>query len=90
MRSVRAVFLIGEAAPSFAKELASVGISYCFCESLEDAVFKACEKAKSIPKKCVILFSPACASYDQFKNFEERGDAFRRMVHRLDNLEQDA
>jgi UDP-N-acetylmuramoylalanine--D-glutamate ligase len=31
----------------------------------------------------VVLLSPACASFDQFQNFEKRGDAFREMVRRL-------
>jgi UDP-N-acetylmuramoylalanine--D-glutamate ligase len=46
-------------------------------ETLERAVAHAAELAEPGD---VVLLSPACASYDQFENFEERGDAFRRLV----------
>jgi len=51
-------------------------------ETLDDAVSTAA--AMAAPGDTV-LFSPACASFDMFRNFEERGQAFRRLVHRLGN-----
>jgi len=50
------------------------------CGTISAAVGKARSLAKSGD---VVLLSPACASYDQFKNFEERGDVFRRLVKGL-------
>lgn len=47
------------------------------CDTLEEAVEIAVSKAK---KQDVVLFSPVCASWDQFKNFEERGDCFKQFV----------
>jgi UDP-N-acetylmuramoylalanine--D-glutamate ligase len=47
------------------------------CGDLEHAVAKAAQAAQ--PGDTVLL-SPACASYDQFKNFEERGDRFRELA----------
>jgi UDP-N-acetylmuramoylalanine--D-glutamate ligase len=49
-------------------------------ETLERAVAHAAELAQPGD---VVLLSPACASYDQFANFEERGEAFRRLTRRL-------
>ena len=49
-------------------------------QTLERAVSKATELAKAGD---TVLLSPACASYDQFKNFEERGDTFKRLVRSL-------
>ncbi len=75
------VVLLGEAANRFALELNAGGYSeITFADSLEDAVLKATEKA--LPETPV-LFSPACSSFDMFKNFEERGQAFKAIVQNL-------
>lgn len=73
------VVLIGEAADRFALELRAGGYAEITrAESLEDAIEKATEKASP---ETPVLFSPACASFDMFKNFEERGQAFKQAVH---------
>jgi len=48
---------------------------------LEAALGRAAEAARP---GSVVLLSPACASYDQFENFEERGEEFRRLVQNLE------
>ena len=50
------------------------------CDTLNDAVEIAHEKAQ---REDIVLFSPVCASWDQFKNFEERGDLFKELVKKL-------
>lgn len=76
-------FLIGEAEEEFASTLE--GKAPCTrCGTLEVAVRKAAEMAfKEGKPGAVVLLSPACASFDQFKNFEERGDAFCALVETL-------
>ncbi|MGJ3249987.1 MAG: UDP-N-acetylmuramoyl-L-alanine--D-glutamate ligase [Elainellaceae cyanobacterium] len=74
-----AVLLIGDAAPAFAKRLQSVGYSsYEIVETLENAVPRAANLAKQHHGTAVLL-SPACASFDQYANFEQRGDHFRQL-----------
>jgi UDP-N-acetylmuramoylalanine--D-glutamate ligase len=78
-----ACYLIGEAAERMAAELgpateAGVGISDV--GTLERAVEVAAAEAK--PGE-VVLLSPACASFDAFKDFEERGERFRELVEAL-------
>jgi UDP-N-acetylmuramoylalanine--D-glutamate ligase len=73
-------YLIGEAAERLATELEPSGIPLEPCETLERAINAASEAAK--PGE-VVLLSPACASFDQFKDFEERGDRFRELVEAL-------
>ena len=77
---VRHAFLIGEAAERFATEIAGrVPISQC--GDLQTAVAEAHAAAKRDgASRPVVLLSPACASFDQFANFEARGDAFRAQV----------
>jgi UDP-N-acetylmuramoylalanine--D-glutamate ligase len=77
-RVVRA-YTIGEAGPRFA-EILSPLMPVDACETLDVAVARAADMAK--PGETVLL-SPACASFDQFRDYEERGAAFRRAVEAL-------
>jgi UDP-N-acetylmuramoylalanine--D-glutamate ligase len=74
-----AVLLIGSAAPAFAQRLQEVGYySYHIVETMERAIPKSAELAKEYQAP-VVLLSPACASFDQYPNFEVRGDDFRQL-----------
>lgn len=79
-RPVRGVFLVGEATEPIAEELDRREIVYERCGELSRAVRSAAAAARAGD---IVLLSPACASYDQFSNFEERGEAFRRLVEEL-------
>jgi UDP-N-acetylmuramoylalanine--D-glutamate ligase len=76
-RSCRAVYLIGEDAPVLASALQDVDVPVYECGDLEQAVARAREAAGAGD---VVLLSPACASFDQFKDFEARGERFRELV----------
>jgi UDP-N-acetylmuramoylalanine--D-glutamate ligase len=80
-------YLIGEAAGAFAKQLGT-SVDHVQCGTLDKAVTEAAADArKSKAKEPIVLLSPACASYDQFANFVERGNAFRDCVTKLDGIE---
>lgn len=86
-RKVDRAYLIGEAADAFAATLDG-GAPFVRCGTLERAVAEAAEDAaRSTAPEPVVLLSPACASYDQFRNFEERGDRFRALVRALPGIE---
>jgi len=76
-RSCRAVYLIGEDAPRIATALEGVSAPVRECGALERAVGDARAAARSGD---VVLLSPACASFDQFADFEVRGERFRELV----------
>jgi UDP-N-acetylmuramoylalanine--D-glutamate ligase len=83
MDHVSKAYLIGEAAGEFEKELGGA-VSCVQCGDLKTAMIKAREDAAASDHLSpVVLLSPACASYDQFRNFEERGDCFREYVSEL-------
>ena len=80
---LRRAFLIGEAEQSFAETL-DKHVAYEFCGTLDVAVAKARECAlREGEVGAVVLLSPACASWDQFKSFEHRGEVFRELVEAL-------
>jgi len=74
-----AVLLIGSAASQFAERLQQEGYThYQIVETMDKAVTKAAELAPQY-NASVVLLSPACASFDQYQNFEQRGDYFRQL-----------
>ena len=78
--AVQTAYLIGEAADELETALRSTGVPLERCGDLETAVKKAAEDAR--PGE-VVLLSPACASFDEFRDFEHRGEEFRRLVQKL-------
>jgi UDP-N-acetylmuramoylalanine--D-glutamate ligase len=80
-------YLIGEASDAFAATLQG-RIAFARCGTLDAAVAAAAgDAAASGAPEPVVLLSPACASYDQFPNFEVRGDAFRALVAALPGIQ---
>lgn len=76
-------FLIGAAEEEFSATLEGK-VAYTRCGTLKEAVKQAAAMAfKDGRKDAVVLLSPACASFDQFKSFEERGDVFCELVSSL-------
>jgi len=79
---IRKAYLIGEAAEEFARALKDV--PHELCGTLAKAVAAAAADAQlSSAAGPVVLLSPACASFDQFHDYEQRGDAFRGLVQQL-------
>jgi UDP-N-acetylmuramoylalanine--D-glutamate ligase len=78
--NVDSIYLVGAASDELAAALDAAGRAYVRAGDLPAAVALAAADAQSGD---IVLLSPACASFDQFANFEERGDAFRRLVEEL-------
>ena len=84
LTNVVEVFLIGNSINYFVEEIKSIApklkINTCF--TLEKATLLAIESViRSKLRNCVILFSPSAASFDQFKNYEDRGNYFKKIVN---------
>ncbi|APH72772.1 UDP-N-acetylmuramoyl-L-alanine--D-glutamate ligase [Aquibium oceanicum] len=79
-------YLIGEAAPAFSATLGEA-VPYEISGTLEAAVrHAAADAAADEHAEPVVLLSPACASFDQYKNFEVRGDAFKAAVAAIEGI----
>jgi len=79
---IRKAYLIGEAARDFAKTLDGK-VAYEISGTLANAIASASADAARTTTASVVLLSPACASFDQFRDFEHRGDEFRALVAKL-------
>jgi UDP-N-acetylmuramoylalanine--D-glutamate ligase len=77
---VKIVYTIGSAAEKIERQLQGV-VKIVSAETLQVAVAKA---AKAATTGDVVLLSPACSSFDQFENYEQRGRVFRQFVNELD------
>ena len=79
-------YLIGEAAPAFSATLGDA-VPYEISGTLAAAVeHAAADAARDDSGEVVVLLSPACASFDQFRNFEVRGEAFRQAAQTIDGV----
>jgi UDP-N-acetylmuramoylalanine--D-glutamate ligase len=76
-QNVEAIYLVGEASDELAAALGAAGRSYTRADTIAHAVELAAAEAQPGD---VVLLSPACASYDQYADFEERGEDLRRLV----------
>lgn len=79
LHRIRKAYLIGEAQDQFADALDGK-VSWQKCGELANAIDAAREDTQGVPG-AVVLLSPAAASFDQFKSFEDRGETFSRLVH---------
>jgi UDP-N-acetylmuramoylalanine--D-glutamate ligase len=79
---VAKAYLVGEAADEFARTLDGKA-PHRISRTIEAAVADAFADARAAGEPAIVLLSPACASFDQFPDFEVRGDAFRTAVHGL-------
>lgn len=78
-QNIKHAYLIGQAEDLFADTLDGK-VAYTKCHDLETATLKAMKDAREFGGDAAILLSPASASFDQFRSFEARGDAFRSLV----------
>jgi UDP-N-acetylmuramoylalanine--D-glutamate ligase len=79
-RHARAVMLIGRDGPAIREALSDTGVTLTDCWTLEQAVQRAAEMAN---EGDVVLLSPACASFDMFKDYAHRAQVFADAVHEL-------
>lgn len=78
---IKRAYLFGQAKDIFAKTLSENSVTFTICETMEEAVKLAFHDASN--ERSNILLAPACASFDQFKSFEHRGDEFVAIVKSL-------
>ena len=79
-QKVDLIILLGEATKKIEDHFITMDVSILKAESMQDAVFRA---FKSSEKGSTILLSPACASFDMFNDYQERGRLFKECVFNL-------
>ena len=79
-------YIIGKKATFFIKQIQKK-IPYLVAHNLKNAVDNICSEIKEKgDRNCTILFSPAAASFDQFRNFEDRGNQFKTLIKRKEKI----
>ncbi len=84
--NVKAAYTIGESSQEFAQTLKTHMPDVTMCQKLSlaiDAAFSDAQKTATVSNPATILFSPACLSFDQYKNFEDRGRDFISRIYKL-------
>lgn len=79
MNQVNKAYLYGQSKDQFA-DILQGKVEFVICDTMKEATTNAIEDAKKRDTEINILLSPACASFDQFKSFEARGDEFINIV----------
>jgi UDP-N-acetylmuramoylalanine--D-glutamate ligase len=74
-KNIKHAFLVGKSSQEFAVTLTGK-LDYTECDTLENAIIESVTQGLTSKDEIIILLSPACASYDQWKNFEKRGEFF--------------
>jgi UDP-N-acetylmuramoylalanine--D-glutamate ligase len=80
MGNVEKAYFFGQAAKDFAQQ---AQVSSFVCETMQEAFVQCYNDARNFGLPCNVLLSPACASFDQYKNFEERGEEFIKLVKKV-------
>ena len=80
-KNITKIYLIGESAEIIFKQLKNI-IECEKCENIEIAIKKILSDIKDKKNPNTLLFSPACASFDQFVNFEQRGNFFKKIIRK--------
>lgn len=83
MHKVKKAYLIGRDAYDFKIWLDAQKVESVMCETLDRATPQAHDDAQKSKQPATVLLAPACASWDQFKSFEKRGEAFMNAVDKL-------
>ena len=83
MEYVEHAFSFGESGNEFNEFLKKNGIKCIYSNKLESVFLSAVKKALKEKKQINIIFSPACSSFDQYENFEQRGNKFKTLVSEI-------
>ncbi len=82
---IRKVFIIGKEYLDLEQSASQNNLNYVISNNIQNAIQQAFNEALQINQESVILLSPMCASFDQYKNFEHRGQDFKNIIHHLDD-----
>ena len=85
IENVLHIYLIGSSKELFKKQICNINsiIPVTECDTLEIAVNSIFSQYKKFTRQITILFSPAAASFDEYKNFEHRGNQFKKIIVKL-------